>query len=157
MDKETYARIKRAYQITINGCGKDCLECERETCLCDSKQIKRDARKWVKQKASERQFYKDHREQRLKTSKAYYDRFHKVANPHEMRKISNDLLLLLPDAFDYEMAAHAWTSDYHCMHERVKRFISRGFLTKHRQGVKVVCKKTELYYQTFPSEVKNEQ
>jgi len=144
MDKETYARIKRAYEITINGCGNNCFECERNICLCDSRQIKHDAKIWIKQKAIERKFYKNNRTKRLSAAKEYYNQNHKVVNPMEARKLPNTLLDMLPDSFDYETAAKIWLVEYHCMCERIKIFMTRGLLTKTRPGLKVICTKTNV-------------
>ena len=144
MDKETYARIKRAYEITINGCGKNCLECELNICLCETKQTKQDARRWIKQKAIERKFYKDNRDRRLSAAKDHYNKHHKVENPMESRKLPNTLLDMLPDSFDYETAAKIWLVEYHCMCERIKIFMARGLLIKTRPGLKVICTKTNV-------------
>lgn len=149
MDKETYARVKRAYQITVEGCGQDCFNCEREVCLADTRKVRKDAKRWIYQKKIEREFYKQNKARRSAAAKERYDRLYKVENPMECRKIKNDLLFNLPDRFDYDTAAKAWLVEYSTASERIKRFISRGFLVKQRIGNRVFFNKTGLYFKTF--------
>lgn len=156
MRKDDWAKVKRAYEITVKGCGNDCLACERNVCLCDTRQIRKDARRYIKQKAAERKCYKENRIARREKANSRYNRFYKVENPMECRKIKNDLLHLLPDVFSYELAGKLWLVEYSCARERIRIFMERGFVDKRRNGLKVLCFKTEAYYNTFPSEAKNE-
>jgi len=137
MNKEAWARCKKAYLVTINGCGRNCLECPHPACLCDNKKIKKDAKRWIRQKEYERQFYKDNRKNRLQAAKDWYD-LNKKKPKHLLnyRKLDNRLLEILPDSFSYSEAAKAWVVDYPCAVGRVKIFIKRGLLTKKRVSVK---------------------
>ena len=152
MRKDDWAKVKRAYEITVNGCGNDCLACERNVCLCDTRQIRKDARRYIKQKTAERKSYKIHKTERRAKANLHYEQFYKVANPMECRKIKNDLLHLLPDDFGYELAGKLWLVEYSCARERIRIFMERGFVDKRRDGLKVICFKTETYYKTFASE-----
>lgn len=127
MNKERYWRIKNAYNLTINGCGADCFNCQHDSCLADSRQVKRDAKAWIKQKEIERQFYKDHREARQKKAREAYK---KVENPMQSRRLKDDLLTPLPNKFTYETAAKIWQVEKTCAIERIKRFIKRELLIK---------------------------
>lgn len=143
MDKKTYARYKNAYQITINGCGNNCLTCDRNNCLCDSKQVRQDAKKWMKQKERERKFYHDNRERRLQMSKDYYNNVRKSISGKKYRCLSKDILSGLPDEFTYEMACKSWLVTYPCARERVNIFIRVGLLEKKKINNLVICVKLE--------------
>jgi hypothetical protein len=137
MNKETWERCKKAYLITINGCGRDCLECSYSSCLCDNKKIKADAKRWIRQKTYERQFYKANRDKRLQAAKDWYNLHRKKTKDLlSYRKLNEDILSILPESFTYNDAAKAWLVDYSCAVERVKNFIKRGLLKKKRQAVK---------------------
>lgn len=136
MDKETWARCKRAYQITVNGCGKDCLECERKACLCDNRKIKSAAKRWIKQKERERQFYKENRAKRLQAAKDWYNLHKKRTDPWAALRLKPSILDALPDSFSYNEAAKAWLVEYSSAVERIKRLISKGLLEKKQVDVK---------------------
>lgn len=146
MNKETYHRVKNAYLLTINGCGEDCFNCEREICLCDYESVKADAARWIKQKQVERDFYAANKEKRNNAVKARYKKHLAVKNPHGRRVVLNDLLELLPDIFDYEMAMQLWQCEYECARQRLYIFRENGLIEKlncKRQSSRAYFKKVE--------------
>lgn len=122
MNKETYYKLKRAYAITINGCGGDCFECERSKCLADTREIQRDARKWIKQKEHERKFYYRHREVRLAKSREYYNNNIKKESKLHISIINKETFDQLPDEFTYDIAARIWKVEKPCAIERINKF-----------------------------------
>lgn len=156
MRKDDWVKVKRAYEITIKGCGKDCLLCERDICLSDTREIRRQAKRYIKQKAVERKHYQQNRLRLNAAAKARYNRLYKVANPMECRKLKNDLLILLPAEFSYELAGKIWQVEYSCARERIKRFMERGLVDKRRVGLQVICFKTEKYDNAISLEADNE-
>ena len=142
MNKNLYHRRKLAYNLVINGCGNDCLTCEKEACICDDKHIQADAEAWAKQKECERQFYKNNREKRLNEAKEYH---HKVVKPNKPVKDNmqfwREVFKALPESFTYDEAAKIWLVEKTCAVERIKRlirFFPERIIKNARDGKKAV-------------------
>lgn len=133
---KAYHKMKNAYLLTVNGCGQDCLTCERPSCICDSKKVRELAAKWVKQKGFERDFYYNHRQERLKSVKEYYEKHRKRNTPGELRITTEATLNQLPEEFTYDEAAKAWGVIKHTAVERVKKLLARfpGCIIKEPQS-----------------------
>jgi Fic family protein len=129
-NKEEYQKCKKAYLMTINGCGKDCLECEHEDCICESDDIIDAADKYLLQRQYENKFYKKNRERRNTESKKYYHTVTKLKRPKKDNSLKSALLDVLPNTFTYEEAGKIWLVSCATAKWRLDRFIKRGLVTK---------------------------
>jgi TusA-related sulfurtransferase len=148
MNAKRYKEIKTAYELTINGCGKDCAECELELCVCDEPKTQSDAAIWVKQKEHERVFYYGNREKRLNGAKDYYNKHLKRVRV-QLPIVNQATFDLLPDEFTYNDAAAVWGIQKTAAVERIRKFIKKNpdYLTKHRKSsrlsVEIVMRKVK--------------
>lgn len=134
MNKTQYQQAKRAYEITVNGCGKDCFNCAELACICDNLQIQKDAAMWIRQKNHERDFYHRNRERRLNAIKSRYKKKERTEYP----TVNQAAFDALPDEFTYDIAAAIWQIHKNAAVERIKKFlvINPNCLTKQKTSIK---------------------
>lgn len=137
MNAEQYKRCKQAHLLLINGCGEDCLNCVRPSCVCDDPQIQADADRWAAQKEHERKFYRDNRQARLNSAKEYY---HNVKRPQRKPRgrwiVNQQTFNQLPNEFTYDDAARVWQITKTAAIERINNFLKLNphCLTKVKTG-----------------------
>jgi len=123
MNAKTYQRCKQAHLLLINGCGEDCLNCTKPTCICDDPQIQADADRWAAQKEHERKYYRTHREKRLKDSNDYHRRTRPAPRATLRWVVVPETFDQLPSEFTYDEAAKVWQVTKTAAVERINKFL----------------------------------